>query len=359
MTKPPAGERLAQAAFDLFDERGFEQTTVDDITDRAGLGRATFFRHYRSKDDVIFPDHDRMLNQVRERLQTASRHTARAAVSNAVRLVLLHYVDEGDLARRRYALTSTVPALRDREIAAVARYQRLFREFIAGWMDATAEPALLRAELTAAAVVAAHNHVLRRWLRAQSADPGAELDEAMRLMTGLLADLEVLPEGHATADVCDESGPAAAVCAARLCHYGARRRFSGQVATVRCFEDNTLVRAALGEAGAGRVLVVDGGSSLGTALMGDNIADLAVASGWSGVIINGAVRDAAQLRAADLGILALGTNPRRSGKTGEGAAGEPVTFGGVTFSPGDLVYADEDGVVVLHGADPGRHGVVD
>ena len=169
-----------------------------------------------------------MLNQVRERLQTASQHTARAAVSNAVRLVLLHYVDEGDLARRRYALTSTVPALRDREIAAVARYQRLFREFIAGWMDATAEPALLRAELTAAAVVAAHNHVLRRWLRAQSADPGAELDEAMRLMTGLLADLEVLPEGHATADVCDESGRAAAVCAARLCHYGARRRFSAR-----------------------------------------------------------------------------------------------------------------------------------
>src|ERR1700756_3728212 len=149
MEKLTARDRLARAAFDLFNERGYEQTTIDDITERAGLGRATFFRHYRSKDDVIFPDHDRMLDQIRERLQTASRPTARAAVSDAVRLVLLHYVDEGDLARRRYALTSTVPALRDREIAAVARYQRLFREFIAGWMDATAEPALLRAELTA------------------------------------------------------------------------------------------------------------------------------------------------------------------------------------------------------------------
>jgi AcrR family transcriptional regulator len=185
MTKPSARDRLAQAAFDLFDERGYEQTTVDDITERAGLGRATFFRHYRSKEDVIFPDHDQTLGQIRDRLQTSSHRTVLAAVSDAVRLVLLHYLDEGDLARRRYALTSTVPALRDREIATVARYQRLFREFIAGWMGVTAEPALLRAELTAAAVVAAHNHVLRRWLRAESADPVAELDEAMRTVIDL------------------------------------------------------------------------------------------------------------------------------------------------------------------------------
>src|SRR5271165_1384453 len=187
MTKPSAGERLAQAAFDLFDERGFEQTTVDDITERAGLGRATFFRHYRSKDDVIFPDHDRMLDQIRERLQTASRYTARAAVSDALRLVLLHYVGEGDLARRRYALTSTVPALRDREIAVVARYQRLFREFVADWMGEPGEPASLRAELMAAAVVAAHNHVLRRWLRGESPDPIREFDDAMRQVSTLFA----------------------------------------------------------------------------------------------------------------------------------------------------------------------------
>ena len=185
MSKPSAGDRLARAAFDLFDERGYEQTTVDDITDRAGLGRATFFRHYRSKEDVIFPDHDRILEQIRDRLQTSSHRTALAAVSDAVRLVLQHYLDEGGLARRRYALTSTVPALRDREIATVARYQRLFREFIADWMGASAEPALLRAELTAAVVVAAHNHVLRRWLRAESADPVAELDEAMSQVIGL------------------------------------------------------------------------------------------------------------------------------------------------------------------------------
>ena len=185
MSKPSARERLAQAAFDLFDERGYEQTTVDDITDRAGLGRTTFFRHYRTKEDVIFPDHDRMLEQIRERLRTSSHRTALAAVSDAVRLVLLQYLDEGDLARRRYALTSTVPALRDREIASVARYQRLFREFIADWMADPREPAPLRAELMAAAVVAAHNHVLRRWLRGESPDPVAEVDEAMRQVIDL------------------------------------------------------------------------------------------------------------------------------------------------------------------------------
>jgi AcrR family transcriptional regulator len=211
MTKPLARDRLAQAAFDLFDERGYEQTTVDDITERAGLGRATFFRHYRSKEDVIFPDHNQMLGQIRDRLQTSSHRTVLAAVSDAVRLVLLHYLDEGDLARRRYALTSTVPALRDREIASVARYQRLFREFIAGWTGATAEPALLHAELTAAAVVAAHNHVLRRWLRAESADPVAELDEAMRLVIDLFTTPAALETaagkaGHGTTIVAFRTG---------------------------------------------------------------------------------------------------------------------------------------------------------
>jgi AcrR family transcriptional regulator len=177
MDKPTARDRLAQAAFDLFNERGYEQTTIDDIAERAGLGRATFFRHYRSKEDVIFPDHDRLLEQVRDRLRSTSHGTALAAVADAVRLVLLHYLDEGDLARRRYALTSTVSALRDREIVSVARYQRLFREFIAAQMP---DPAALQAELMAAAVASAHNHVLRRWLRGDSTDPIREVDEAMR-----------------------------------------------------------------------------------------------------------------------------------------------------------------------------------
>src|ERR1700735_4202620 len=117
MDKPTARERLAEAAFALFDERGYEQTSIDDITDRAGLGRTTFFRHYRSKEDVIFPDHDLLLAQIGERLRTSSNSTALLAVSDAVRLVLKHYVAEGDLARRRDALHSGVPTLRDREIA--------------------------------------------------------------------------------------------------------------------------------------------------------------------------------------------------------------------------------------------------
>ena len=190
MGKPTARDRLARAAFDLFNERGYEQTTVDDIAERAGLGRATFFRHYRSKEDVIFPDHDRLLEQVRDRLRSTSLGTPLAAVCDAVRLVLLHYLDEGELARRRYALTSTVPALRDREIVSVARYQRLFREFI---VARTAEggsadqggSAALQAELMAAAVASAHNHVLRRWLRGDSIDPIQEVDEAMRQVIGL------------------------------------------------------------------------------------------------------------------------------------------------------------------------------
>jgi AcrR family transcriptional regulator len=196
MDKLSARDRLAQAAFDLFNERGYEQTTIDDIAERAGLGRATFFRHYRSKEDVIFPDHDRLLDRVRDRLRSTGHGTALAAACDAVRLVLLHYLDEGDLARRRYLLTSTVPALRDREIVSVARYQRLFREYIAermadgepavsGEPAATGVSAALQAELMAAAVAAAHNHVLRRWLRGDSADPAGELDVAMHQVIAL------------------------------------------------------------------------------------------------------------------------------------------------------------------------------
>ncbi|MFE6281107.1 TetR/AcrR family transcriptional regulator [Streptomyces sp. NPDC057877] len=209
MSKPPARIRLADAAFALFDERGYEQTTVDDIAERAGVGRTTFFRHYRSKEAVIFPDHDRLLDLIKDRLATSSHSTALVAVSDAVRLVLLHYVEEGDLARRRYALTSKVAVLRDREIASVARYQRLFREFIADWMGGPTASASLRAELMAAAVVAAHNHVLRRWLRDESSDPVREVDEAMREVLGLFpapAGQAVAREGDGTTVVAFRSG---------------------------------------------------------------------------------------------------------------------------------------------------------
>ncbi len=197
MTKKPVSDRLVDAAFDLFAERGYEHTTVDDIAERAHVGRTTFFRHYRSKDDVIFPEHDKLIAAVRLRLAASSDSTAIVAVTDAVRLVLLRYIEEGERARLRYALTSKVAALRDREIASAAGYQRLFREFIANWMGPS-ENSALRAELMAASVVAAHNHVLRRWLRGDASDPVTEVDLAMGQVVALFSPSGQSPGGAGT-----------------------------------------------------------------------------------------------------------------------------------------------------------------
>ncbi|MFD5365194.1 ribonuclease E activity regulator RraA [Streptomyces tendae] len=150
-----------------------------------------------------------------------------------------------------------------------------------------------------------------------------------------------------TADICDRLDGTVQTCTTQLRSYGGRTRFSGRVDTVSCLEDNVLVRAALSRPGQGRVLVVDGAGALRTALMGDAMAELARGNGWAGVIVHGAVRDVARLRETDLGVLALGSNPRRSGKAGTGTAGQPVVFGGVVFTPGDTVHADEDGVALV------------
>jgi regulator of ribonuclease activity A len=108
-----------------------------------------------------------------------------------------------------------------------------------------------------------------------------------------------------------------------------------------------LLKQRVQEPGAGRVLVVDGGGSRRCALLGDNIAGLAVASGWAGVVINGCVRDSGALAGLTLGITAIGTHPRASGKAGTGEADVPVSFGGVTFRPGAILASDDDGVVVI------------
>lgn len=190
MTKTVVGDRLVDAAFELFDEHGYDQTTVEDIAERAQVSRTTFFRHYRSKEEVIFPGHERLMAAVRQRLATSTDSTAIVAVAEAVRLVLMSYLDEGDRARRRYRLTSRVAVLRDREIASVAPYQRLFREFIThrmGGQLGPSEDAALRAELMSAAVVAAHNHVLRRWLRGDTTTPIAEVDAAMAQVVTLFS----------------------------------------------------------------------------------------------------------------------------------------------------------------------------
>lgn len=151
----------------------------------------------------------------------------------------------------------------------------------------------------------------------------------------------------ATADLYDEHGEALQSCDLQLRHYGGRSAFSGALATIRCHEDNALVKATLAEPGDGRVLVVDGGGSLHTALMGDLIAASAVEQGWAGVVIHGAVRDTTVLRTLDLGIKALGSNPRKSAKTGAGEREVVVSFGGVDFVPGHTLVSDDDGVVVL------------
>jgi regulator of ribonuclease activity A len=153
----------------------------------------------------------------------------------------------------------------------------------------------------------------------------------------------------ATADLCDSHGDAARVCEIRFRDFGEVSSFSGPVATIRCFEDNTRVREVLETAGHGRVLVVDAGGSLGCAMLGDNLARLALDNGWAGVIMHGCVRDAAVLETLPLGVKALATHPRRSEKRGGGEVDIPVTFGGVTFTPGERVFADEDGVIVLRG----------
>jgi regulator of ribonuclease activity A len=149
-----------------------------------------------------------------------------------------------------------------------------------------------------------------------------------------------------TADLLDEH-PDAAVCELRLQQFGGVKSFEGEIATVRCFEDNELVRQRAGEPGGGRVLVVDGGGSLRVALVGDNVAALALSNGWAGFVINGCVRDAAALRMLAIGIKALGTHPKASAKNGEGELDVPVTFGGVTFRPGARLASDDDGLVVV------------
>lgn len=149
-----------------------------------------------------------------------------------------------------------------------------------------------------------------------------------------------------TSDVLDEREDAD-VCLLPFRLFGRRRAVEGRVRTVRCFEDNSLLRSILAGPSTGEVLVVDGGGSVWTALMGDMIATLALGNGWRGVVINGAIRDSAQMDAMDLHVKALTTNPRKSAKQGKGECDVAVEFGGVRFAPGEYLYSDEDGLVVV------------
>jgi regulator of ribonuclease activity A len=154
-----------------------------------------------------------------------------------------------------------------------------------------------------------------------------------------------------TCDLCDlhknDSSGAFRVLAPLYRDFGARRRFAGAVSTVRCFEDNSLVKAALEEPGRRRVLVVDGGASLRRALFGGNLAAAAERNGWAGVVVHGCVRDSAELAKAEVGIRALASMPLPTDKRNQGERDVAVQIDGVWVRPGDWLYADEDGIVVM------------
>jgi len=152
-----------------------------------------------------------------------------------------------------------------------------------------------------------------------------------------------------TADMVDEIGPEVRSCDVQFGQFGGRTEFAGRIRTVRCFQDNALLKSVLSEPGDGQVLVIDGDASVHTALVGDLIAELARSNGWAGLIVHGAVRDASTLRTLDIGIKALGTNPRKSTKTGAGERDIDVSFGGITFVAGEIAYSDDDGIVVVDG----------
>lgn len=155
----------------------------------------------------------------------------------------------------------------------------------------------------------------------------------------------------ATADLCDQHEEAIRAGRLRIVapmfrSFGRRVAFSGKIATLKLFEDNSFVRNALEQPGGGRVLVIDGGGSMRRAIVGDQLAALAVRNGWHGIVAWGCIRDSAAIAGMDIGVLALATHPRKTDKKNVGEADVPVTFGGVTFNPGEWLYADGDGILV-------------
>ena len=150
-----------------------------------------------------------------------------------------------------------------------------------------------------------------------------------------------------TCDLCNDNPDVIRVPEPGLRHFGGVTRFTGPVMTVRCDADNTRVKELVNTPGEGRVLIVDGGGGLVTALVGDVVGAEAVANGWAGIVVDGCVRDSVGLAALPLGVLAITTCPQRPARVGQGTAGEDIVFRGVPCRPGDLAYADEDGVVLL------------
>lgn len=151
---------------------------------------------------------------------------------------------------------------------------------------------------------------------------------------------------HSVPDICDAFIDEVSVLDPQFHDYGGRRRFSGEIVTIRCFEDNSLVAETVRKPGHGRVIVVDGGGSLRRALLGDNLAAAAAGNGWQGLLINGCVRDVEILETIDLGVKALAACPVRTDKRGEGQMDVPLRFAGAQMEPGHWLYADANGIVI-------------
>ncbi|NND68448.1 MAG: ribonuclease E activity regulator RraA [Halioglobus sp.] len=148
-----------------------------------------------------------------------------------------------------------------------------------------------------------------------------------------------------TPDLSDEA-PAARAIELQFINFGRVKRFGGPAVTIKCHEDNSLVKQCVDEPGEGRVIVVDGGGSLRRALLGDMLAEKAAKNGWSGLVINGAIRDVDEIGATTLGVQALGNCPLKTAKLGVGQRDITVHFGGVSITPGEFIYADNNGVLV-------------
>ncbi|SEI74592.1 regulator of ribonuclease activity A [Allopseudospirillum japonicum] len=155
-----------------------------------------------------------------------------------------------------------------------------------------------------------------------------------------------MSQTYITPDLCDAYPELVRVLDPMFSNFGGRESFGGQVVTIKCFEDNSLVKAEVEKPGEGKVMVVDAGGSLRCAMLGDMLAEKAVQNGWEGVIMYGCIRDVDVINELDLGVQALATHPKKSEKRGVGEYQVPVTFGGVTFHPGEYVYADNNGVLV-------------
>lgn len=177
MTRRDTRSRLAAAALELFESQGFDNTTIDEIVARAGVSKTTFFRHFRAKEEVIFPDHEGTLADIATMFDLSDGTDRLATVCAAAKHVLSKYVDEGEVARSRFRLTSSVVALRDAEVASIQRYHRAFQRYLIGDGEADWQR-LLTTEVQAASVIAANNFVVRSWLRGDIDDPLAAFDQA-------------------------------------------------------------------------------------------------------------------------------------------------------------------------------------